>query len=164
MHHFSFAWVGIKSWSARAWLVAAAGALGTALLIGFATVLIPNSVFGRDIAPVAWNYPVWIATAVLTGLLLGTYVGTPAGDVGAQPSTDRGSLGLLGTALGWFAVGCPVCNKIALLALGYSGAISYFAPLQPLLAVAALGLLVYALIRRLSGQVACTVAIPSVRE
>ncbi|EPR75477.1 hypothetical protein ADILRU_2020 [Leifsonia rubra CMS 76R] len=30
--------------------------------------------------------------------------------------------------LAWFAVGCPVCNKIALLALGYTGALACPAP------------------------------------
>ena len=40
--------------------------------------------------------------------------------------------------LAWFAVGCPVCNKLALLALGYSGAITWFTPVQPFLALGAL--------------------------
>src|SRR5699024_12082967 len=68
-----------------------------------------------------------------------------------------GSMGTIGVVLGWFAVGCPVCNKIALLALGYTGALTWFAPLQPVLAVAALVLTSIALVWRLSGQVACPV-------
>ena len=62
---------------------------------------------------------------------------------------------MAGTVLGWFAVGCPVCNKLALLALGYSGALTWFAPVQAYLAVAAVGLLGVALVRRLRGQLAC---------
>lgn len=46
-----------------------------------------------------------------------------------------------GGLLSYFAIGCPVCNKLVVLALGSSGAISWFAPLQPLLAVASVGLL-----------------------
>ena len=62
---------------------------------------------------------------------------------------------MAGVALAWFAVGCPVCNKIALLALGYSGALTWFAPAQPYLAAAALLLTAGALVVRLRGQVYC---------
>ena len=60
-----------------------------------------------------------------------------------------------GAFLAWFAVGCPVCNKLALLALGYAGAITWFAPVQPFLGILALGLTAVALVVRLRGQVAC---------
>src|SRR5699024_637948 len=86
------------------------------------------------------------------------------GSEGRGASEDRGgsegrggSMGTIGVVLGWFAVGCPVCNKIALLALGYTGALTWIAPLQPVLAVAALVLTSIALVWRLSGQVACPV-------
>ena len=36
--------------------------------------------------------------------------------------------------LAMFAVACPVCNKIVLLALGTSGALGFWQPLQPWLA------------------------------
>ena len=45
---------------------------------------------------------------------------------------------MVGGVMAWFAVGCPVCNKIALVAFGYSGAITYFAPIQPFLALGAM--------------------------
>lgn len=66
-------------------------------------------------------------------------------------------MGAIGTVLAWFAVGCPVCNKIALLALGYTGALTFFAPLQPILAVLALALTGVALLWRLQGMVICPV-------
>src|SRR5699024_7712260 len=47
--------------------------------------------------------------------------------------------------------------KIALLALGYTGALTYFAPLQPILAALSIVLLVVAVIIRLKGQYACPV-------
>ncbi len=143
----------LRLWRARQWLVALAAGIAAALLIGVATVLVPNGFFRRDVAPEPWNYPVWLFTAALTGLLIGSYVTVPgaAEPVGKEP----GRFGWLGTALAWFAVGCPVCNKLALLALGYSGALTYFAPVQPLLAVAAVVLLVWALVQRLAGQIAC---------
>lgn len=63
--------------------------------------------------------------------------------------------GAVGGFLTYLAVGCPVCNKIALLALGYTGALQWFAPVQPVLAVAGVALLAYALRRRLAGEIAC---------
>ena len=53
------------------------------------------------------------------------------------------------------AVGCPVCNKLALLALGSSGAITWFAPVQPYLATVALLMTAGALLVRLRGQTLC---------
>ena len=152
---------GIRSWSLRAWLVSLAGGLGTALVLGFANVLIPNQVFGREIPPTPWSYPVWIISSVLAGLLIGSYVKAPGvADASAPVGSTRERttvLGYLGAFGSWFAIGCPVCNKLALLALGYSGAITYFAPIQPWLAAASVGLLAGALVYRLAGQVACPV-------
>ena len=62
------------------------------------------------------------------------------------------------TVLAWFAVGCPVCNKLALLVLAYSGAITWFAPVQPYLAGVALALTAGALLRRTRGQTFCPAA------
>jgi hypothetical protein len=167
--------LALGAWGARQWGVAAAAALAVALLVGVSTVLIPNPLFSREIAVVWWNYPVWIATSVLAGMLVGTYVRQgPAAPVvpsgGAQDGTqsdpagtsngapDRsGRLGMVGGVLAWFAVGCPVCNKLALLALGYSGAITWFAPVQPFLGLLSLVLTGVALFVRLSNQVACPV-------
>lgn len=147
------AYRGLLLWDRRRIAVAVAAAAGSAVVIGVATVLIPNSLFARDIPPVWWDYPVWILTAVLIGMLIASYVRGP--DV--ETERQSGILGGAGGILGWFAVGCPVCNKIALLALGYTGALTYFAPLQPILAALSIVLLVVAVIIRLKGQYACPV-------
>ncbi|WP_407698922.1 hypothetical protein [Streptomyces katsurahamanus] len=63
-------------------------------------------------------------------------------------------------ALSVFAVGCPVCNKLVVLALGMSGAMSYWAPAQPVLALLSLGLLAHSLVRRLRTAAACPVPDP----
>ncbi|MYS66003.1 hypothetical protein GTW66_18745 [Streptomyces sp. SID5473] len=55
------------------------------------------------------------------------------------------------------AVGCPVCNKLVVLALGMSGAMSYWAPAQPVLAIASVALLAHALAGRLRTADACPV-------
>ena len=155
---------GLRTWGRRHILVAAVATVLVGLLIGVATVLVPNQFFARDIATVWWNYPVWILTSVLAGMVAATFV-QPEGVASDQPATglddrqDKRStrFGLVGTVLAWFAVGCPVCNKIALLALGYSGAITWFAPVQPFLALGSVVLLAYALVVRLKGQAACPV-------
>ncbi|HEY5488873.1 MAG TPA: hypothetical protein VIK00_03465, partial [Candidatus Limnocylindrales bacterium] len=41
----------------------------------------------------------------------------------------------------FLAIGCPVCNKIALVLLGTSGAMTVFAPIQPILGAASIVLL-----------------------
>lgn len=48
-----------------------------------------------------------------------------------------------------------MCNKVVLLALGYSGAMRWFAPLQPLLQVAGIAVLAWALVARLRSSLAC---------
>ena len=168
---------GLRTWGPRQVLVAAGVSVAFGLLLGLATVLIPNPVFTREIPPVWWNYPVWILTSVLSGMLVATYVrrdeGEAAAGVAAEAPGGRGAVGddddearrtsrvgVVGAVLAWFAVGCPVCNKLALLALGYSGAITWFAPVQPVLAIVALALTGVALTIRLRGQVACVLPAP----
>lgn len=147
----------VRAWTAPQVLVAIAAGTVVAVVVGLATVLIPNPVFARDIPTVWWNYPVWLLTSALSGMLAATYLRTApgAGDDAGARRTSR--MGLAGGVLAWFAVGCPVCNKIALLTLGYSGAITWFAPAQPVLALGALILTGVALVWRLRGQVACPV-------
>ncbi|MGC0144800.1 hypothetical protein [Pseudactinotalea sp. Z1732] len=174
-HTAAMARQGLRLWTPRQFVFAAASAAAVALLIGIATVLIPNPIFGREIPPVWWNYPVWLLTSAFTGMLITTYLrptpsvagvaegaGADPADASLTPRQERRNsrFGMVGTVLAWFAVGCPVCNKIALLALGYTGAITWFAPIQPFLALGALVLTGVALLWRLRGQVACAVPAP----
>ncbi|HET9078993.1 MAG TPA: hypothetical protein VFO01_00525 [Trebonia sp.] len=142
----------IRSWPARRWVAAVLAAIATALLIGIPTVLIPTPVFGRSVPVQWWSYPVLAATAVLSGLIFATYV-----DTGAAPTRRQTRMSLGGGLLSMFAVGCPACNKIAVLLLGMSGALNLWAPVQPLVGVASVGLLAWALQRRLAGERACPV-------
>lgn len=142
----------LRGWPPRRWAMAALTAVATVLVVGVPTVLVPNPVFGREVAVTWWAWPVLLATAVLAGLVAATYVRRPGT---SAPDVSRSSL--LGGFLGYLAVGCPVCNKVALLALGYTGALRWFAPVQPLLAVAGIALLGWALRRRLAGELSCPV-------
>jgi hypothetical protein len=152
--------LALRSWTARQRLAAVGFSGAFALLIGIPTVLIPNPVFGRQVPVHPWNYPVWIASSVLAGMLAATYVRRTRGIAETNATDDTGDapsrFGMVGGVLAWFAVGCPVCNKIALLALGYSGAITWFAPVQPFLAVAALVMTAGALLMRLRGEILCS--------
>ena len=151
----------LRMWSARRWRVAVLGGIATAIVVALPTAVIPNPVFGRAIEVTWWSYPVVVLTGILGGLLLATYVKEP-GLEEEQPAEDAkaSKLGLAGGFIAFFAVGCPVCNKLVLLALGASGAMTWFAPVQPFLAVASVILMVVALRIRLKNQVSCSVSTP----
>lgn len=141
----------LRAWPARRWLVAAATAVATSLAIAIPTALIPTPVFGREIPPTAWSYWALALSAVLSGLLTATYVATPEE---ARVRRD-GRLGMAGAFVTFFAVGCPVCNKLVLLALGYTGAIQFFEPIQPYLAGGAVVLLAWAFVARVRRENSC---------
>lgn len=163
------------------------------IALAIPAALIPNPIFGRAIEPEWWSWPVTIATGILAGLVIATYVNvSPAvrpamrpamrpavstaassGSSSSDPDSieadseafevdtngkdTAGRAGVIGGLVSFFAVGCPVCNKLVLVALGSTGALQWFAPIQPILAVAALGLLIWALRRRLQGEVSCKI-------
>lgn len=138
-------------WPPKRWLAAGGVAIATFLIIGVPTAVIPNPVFGRSVEVTSWSMPVLLVTAVLTGLLFATYVRVDL----VVADEAQAKIGGVGSFLAYLAVGCPVCNKLALIALGSTGAIRYFAPVQPYLAVAGIGLLVYALRQRLVNEASC---------
>lgn len=145
----------MRGWVARQWVLACVVAVAVALIMGLATAVIPNPVFVRMIPTPWWAYPVWIASAVLVGLLVGTYVNPGAQSRTATRSEQRRGFG--GMLLAWFAVGCPTCNMLVVLAMGTSGAVTWFQPLQPILALGSLILLVVALRSRLRNATSCPV-------
>jgi len=153
------AWADIARWPRRRWAAAGLWSLGTVLAVGIPTVLVPNPVFGREIEPTWWAWPVLLVTAALAGLGAATYVRP----VPLESRDDVSRRSVVGAFLAYLAVGCPVCNKVALLALGYSGALQWFAPVQPVLAAAGIAILLYALDRRLVGEVLCTIPQPASR-
>ncbi|WP_413810469.1 hypothetical protein [Streptomyces sp. OE57] len=151
----------MRAWTPRQWAAAVAVALVAGAAIGVPTGVVPTPFYTRMTPVLWWNYPVWVVSSLLMGLLVATYVNGPPAARGDGP---RGRRALLGGVLSAFAVGCPICNKLVVLALGVSGALSYWAPAQPLLAMASLALLAHALVRRLRTAAACPApAMPSRR-
>lgn len=133
--------------------IAVAAAVVTAALIGIPTGIIETSWYTRMTPVLWWNYPVWALSSILTGALVATYVRDPSIQV---PATQGGKT-FAGSMLSLFAVGCPICNKLVVMAIGVSGALNLFAPIQPVLAVGSLGLLAYALWARRRTAIACRI-------
>ena len=127
----------------------------TALLIGIPTGVIETSWYQRMTPVLWWNYPVWALTSMLTGALLATYVR----DSTVEVPPSQGTKTLMGSMLSLFAVGCPICNKLVVMAIGVSGALNLFAPIQPVLAVGSIVLLTYALWARRRTAIACRVRV-----
>ncbi len=114
--------------------VAIVAAVLTFLVIGVPTDIVPNPVFGRAVPVRPWEPWVLLATSLLTGLWFGLQRAR-----GDRPEDEDSSVPTLSAAgLALFAVACPVCNKIVLIALGTTGALGVWQPLQPWLAVVSL--------------------------
>lgn len=144
----------LRGWPARRWWTALGAAVLTVVGTAIPTAMIPTPLFSRDIATTAWAWPVLAVTSVLAGLVAATYVARRDADEGGEQGSR---LGMVGAFTTFFAVGCPVCNKIVLIAVGYSGALTYFAPVQPVLAALAIVLLAWALVVRVRRERACPV-------
>ncbi|MGO1166341.1 MAG: hypothetical protein ACTMHL_06970 [Janibacter sp.] len=142
----------VRAWPARRWWVALGAAFLTVIVTAVPTAMIPTPVFSRDVPTTVWAWPVLVVTSLLAGLVAATYVARRDQDEGGGPGSSVGTVGAVTT---FFAVGCPVCNTPVLLALGYSGALQYFAPVQPLLAATAIALLLWALVIRVRRERAC---------
>ena len=143
-------------WRPRRWLAAALMASMTFLIIGLPTDVIPNPLFGRGVPVTDWALGVLAITSVLSGLLFATYVRNETSNTPSLEQRDRpASVGTVGAFVSMFAVGCPTCNKLVLLAVGSSGAVKWFAPVQPYLATASLLLLMWSLRTRVLRESSC---------
>jgi len=121
----------------RGWLVATIGGMITLVLIGIPTAIFDNPFFVRMTPVRTQDYIIWVATGLLTGLIAGTFT------LSAKSSASGKAIS--GGFLSFLAVGCPICNKLVLLLLGTSGALTYFAPAQLYIGIASLALLGWAL-------------------
>jgi predicted membrane protein len=138
--------LGAGIWLGPRYLAATAVATAlVALALGIPTDIVPNPWFVRMTPPGFSNYFFWVTSSMLVGALAATYILPRIGrDTVVYSGTGSGILGSL-------AVGCPICNKLVVALLGVSGALNYFAPIQPLLGAAGLALASVALVVRLRG-------------
>ena len=117
-------------------------AVGTALVIGVSTDVIPNGLFSRQIPVRPFDVVVLVVLSLLTGALAATYgLASPRGVANQRVGVGAG-------LLGWFAVSCPVCNKVVIALVGVSGATGVVEPLQPALGALAVVLAAAALVAR----------------
>lgn len=126
------------------WLRAIPLALIAAVVIAVPADLINTSFFGRPVEPKSIDYFILAITAALIGLILA---------IRPEQLTIRDEQDQTRTIWGGFvsflAVGCPVCNQAVVALIGTSGALSWWAPVQPVVGLAAIALLVHTLRRRL---------------
>jgi len=158
------AMAALGSWPARRWGAALAGSIVAGLLIGIPTRIVPTPLFTRMTPVTWWDYPVWAVSALLAGLLAATYVRSatpppPAPDTARALAPEKSKRTLGAVLLTGFAVGCPICNKLVVALIGVSGALNYWAPLQPVLGVLSVALLAVGLAVRLRGELACPVTL-----
>ncbi len=140
----------------------AAAAIGFALFTAVLTALIDSPFLVRKIDPEWWVWPSLIVTSLLGGALVTLSLPVDTTEMAARLDADASldtadKRGAWGAGLSFLAVGCPVCNKIVLLAVGSSGALRWFAPIQPYLAVGSIVLLVWALVYRLRNRDRCAI-------
>ena len=124
----------------KGWIAAAVGAVAAFVVLGVPTAMIDNPYFIRMVPVRDQDYVIWIALSLLLGLVIGTFA----------MSSVKGSGGkAMGSGvLTFFAVGCPICNKLVIVFLGTSGALAYFEPLQLYLGIGSLIFLVWTLLLR----------------
>lgn len=145
----------LGAFTPQAWLIAfAAGAL-MLLVVGGTTAIFDNDYFSRMTPVRVQDYVVWVVSSVLVGLLAGTFVLAQAGEQAGKT--------IAGGFLADVAVACPACNKVVVLLLGSSGALTFFGPLQLFLGVGAVALLVAALLLR-ARAIAGTCPLPAAAQ
>jgi hypothetical protein len=114
-----------------------------AVIIAIPSDLIDNPIFGRPVPPRTIDYVLLAVTAALIGLILAI---RPERSAEAEQQETRT---MIGGFVSFLAVGCPVCNQIVVALVGTSGALSWWAPVQPIVGLVAVGLLLYTLRLRL---------------
>lgn len=121
-----------------------------AVLIAVPSDLIDTPVFGRPVA-VRWiDYVILAVTSSLIGLIFAIRP-EPATSTELNAAAERqGTRTIWGGFVSFLAVGCPVCNQAVVALVGISGAMSWWAPVQPFVGLLAAGLLLYTLRKRLN--------------
>ena len=135
------------------WLRAIPYALVAAVVIAVPSDLIDTPVFGRPEPVRGIDYVILAVTAGLIGLIFAIRV--PQDEASEKQDTRT----VWGGFVSFLAVGCPVCNQLVVGLVGTSGALSWWAPVQPLVGLAAVALLAWTLRYRLRTYelVACPV-------
>lgn len=143
----------------RFWLAAIALTVVALVLLGVPTAVVPNPFFTRMTPTQPLDVVFWLSSSVLMGLTFATFVARPR-DAVVDPHGGMGGAPTSLAGIGAFlAIGCPICNKIVVGLLGVSGALTVFAPIQPLIGFTSVvllgGTLAYRLRQRTRGCPRC---------
>ncbi len=128
----------------RTWLRVVPIAILAGVVIAVPSDLIDNPLFGRPIEPKPIDFVILVGTSMLIGLILA--IRPPRTDEAERQETRT----MVGGFVSFLAVGCPVCNQVVVALVGTSGALGWWAPVQPVVGLAAIGLLLYTLRLRLT--------------
>lgn len=139
----------LRALPAATFLRAIPYALITAVLIGVPADLIDTRFFGRPIEAKAIDYFLLAVTAALIGFVFA--IRPPAQQpVDTDDAMERSeNRTMWGGVISFLAVGCPVCNQAVVALLGTSGALSWWAPVQPVIGLLAIAVVLWALRERL---------------
>jgi hypothetical protein len=137
------------------WLRALPYGTVAAVLIAVPSDLIDTPLFGRPVDTRPIDYLILAVTASLIGLIFAIRV--PQDEVSEKQDTRT----VWGGFVSFLAVGCPVCNQLVVGLVGTSGALSWWAPVQPVVGLAAVAILGWTLRYRLRTYqlVACPIPV-----
>jgi hypothetical protein len=117
-------------------VVGAAAAFGVFAFFGTVTGLIPNPLYVRMVPRTYTDFLFLSLTSVLVGVYMTQRVTCE------ECATDGWAFA--GTAGGFFAVACPICNVLLLTAFSSSALMTYFDPYRPVLGAVSVVVLVTA--------------------
>jgi len=120
-------------------------AIVAAVLMGVPADLIDTRFFGRPVEIRAIDYGIWAITSALIGLVFSIRLPETQHQLHEQSSLRT----MWGGLVSFLAVGCPVCNHLVVALVGTSGALSWWAPVQPVVGMLAIALLGWTLRMRL---------------
>jgi len=138
--HVEMLAASLSMFTPKAWFMTTLSAAIGLAAIGLTTAIFENWFFVRMTPVRAQDYVIWILSSVLIGLIVGSYF--------VARSTRSDEKILSGGLLSVLAVGCPTCNKLVVLLLGTTGALTFFAPLQLYIGMASVLLLGWTLFLR----------------
>ncbi len=133
-----------------------------AVLIGIPSDVIDTPIFGRPVETGWLDYVILVVTSGLIGLIFAIRPAASGNDAVTEVAVERqGTSTIWGGFVSFLAVGCPVCNQAVVALVGISGALSWWAPVQPVVGLAALALLVWTLRKRLRTYQAVACPLPA---
>ena len=148
----------LRALPASAWVRVVPYALLAGLVIGVPSDLINTRLFGRPVPVRAIDWLILVVSAFLIGLVFA--IRPETADLAIAEEVEKeGTRTIWGGFVSFLAVGCPVCNQAVVALVGTSGALSWWAPVQPIVGALAVGVLLYTLRLRLRsyGLTACPV-------